>query len=173
MDKDYFDTQDITELLTAALDLGEQLLMCGGEVARVEDTVRRLCTAYGADNIEVFTITSSIIVTAGFPGRGSVTQTRRVSGLKFNLSALEALNDLSRRACNYRMPPEELKEELRRISLLPRYNFGANCVIWALISGSFCLFFGGSWLDGVVSAGIGMILCIVQSFKREKYINAL
>ena len=164
--------RELTELVSAALDLGEQLLICGGEVSRVEDTVRRLCQAYGADHIDVFTITSSIIVTTRFPDRGSITQTRRVSGLKFNLSALEALNDLSRRACRTKMGPEELRAELLRIAQLPRYNFFQTCGIWALISGSFSVFFGGSWLDGIVAAAIGILLCLMQAVFAKLEINS-
>lgn len=101
--------RELTELVSAAMDLGEQLLICGGEVSRVEDTIRRLCIAYGAENVDVFTITSCVIVTADFGEKGSISQTRRVSGTKFNLSALEALNDLSRRACSSRMAPSALR----------------------------------------------------------------
>ena len=68
-------SSELTHLVATAMDLGEQLLMSGGEVARVEDTMRRLCHAYGADSVDVLTITSSIILTANFPGKGSVTQT--------------------------------------------------------------------------------------------------
>ena len=48
------------QLLSAALDLGEQMLICGGEVNRVEDTICRLCKAYGAKKVDVFSITTCI-----------------------------------------------------------------------------------------------------------------
>ena len=32
----------------------EQLLCCGAEVGRVEDTIRRICLAYGATRADVF-----------------------------------------------------------------------------------------------------------------------
>ena len=115
--------RELTELVSAAMDLGEQLLISGGEVSRVEDTIRRLCIAYGAENVDVFTITSCVIVTADFGEKGSISQTRRVSGTKFNLSALEALNDLSRRACSSRMAPSALRKELNRIAQLPKYTY--------------------------------------------------
>lgn len=173
MDSEFYEkNRELTELVSSALDLGEQLLICGGEVSRVEDTIRRLCQAYGADRIDVFTITSSVIVTARFPGSGSVTQTRRVSGLKFNLSALEALNGLSRRACMTKMPPEELRKELRQIEALPRYNFFQSCGIWALIAGSFSIFFGGSCLDGAAAAAIGVLLCMMQTVFVRLQINS-
>ena len=51
-------------LMTAIMDAGELLAMHGAEVSRVEDTITRLCKAYGFVRADVFTITSSIIVTA-------------------------------------------------------------------------------------------------------------
>lgn len=165
------DMDTLTSLVAAALDLGEQLLICGGEVSRVEDTMIRLLHAYGAESVDAFTITSSIVLTAYFPGKGSVTQTRRISSNQFNLTALEALNDLSRRACALRMGPEDLRRELERINGLPTYAFWQICGIWALISGSFSLFFGGAWIDGLVAAGIGVILCVAQAMLLRLEVN--
>ena len=45
------DTLDL--LLSAILDMGELLLTSGAEVLRVEDTLKRLCTAYGFSQINV------------------------------------------------------------------------------------------------------------------------
>ena len=163
--------RELTELVSAAMDLGEQLLISGGEGSRGEDTIRRLCIAYGAENVDVFTITSCVIVTADFGEKGSISQTRRVSGTKFNLSALEALNDLSRRACSSRMAPSALRKELNRIAQLPKYTYGQTCGIWALIASSFSLFFGGNGYDAVFAGVIGAILFIVQSVFTRMEIN--
>ena len=54
-------------LLTCILDMGEILLTSGAEIIRVEDTLNRLCSAYGFTQINVFSITSSIVLTAHCP----------------------------------------------------------------------------------------------------------
>jgi len=164
--------RELTQFVSGALDLGEELLISGGEVSRVEDTIRRLCMAYGAESVDVFTITSSVIVTADFGERGCITQTRRISGLKFNLSAFEALNSLSRRACSERMEPVRLREELNHIGSLPKYSYGQNCGIWALIASSFSLFFGGNFFDSVLSGFIAVILFVVQNFLGKLRVNS-
>ena len=51
------------EYLYRILDIGQYMLQCGGEVSRVEDSIRRLCLSFGAERADVFTITSSIVVT--------------------------------------------------------------------------------------------------------------
>ena len=47
-------------LLCLALDVGEGMLKNGGEISRVEDTIERICKAYGAAHVEVFSIISFI-----------------------------------------------------------------------------------------------------------------
>lgn len=56
------ETQD-GALLACILDMGELLLTSGAEVMRVEDTLTRLCMVYGFAQADVFTITSSIVLT--------------------------------------------------------------------------------------------------------------
>ena len=53
-------------LLSCALTIGEKMLCSGAEVSRVEDSIIRICSAYGADRVDVFTITSSIVVSVSF-----------------------------------------------------------------------------------------------------------
>ena len=52
------------QLVDASLDMGKALLLAGGEVTRVEDTITRILHAYGMHKVGVFTITSLIEVTA-------------------------------------------------------------------------------------------------------------
>ena len=46
-------------LLSYALTIGEKMLCSGAEVSRVEDSIVRICSAYGSSCVNVFTITSS------------------------------------------------------------------------------------------------------------------
>lgn len=50
--------------LSCVMDIGEQMLVCGAEVHRVEDSVARMCKSIGAKRVDVFIITSSMVVTA-------------------------------------------------------------------------------------------------------------
>ena len=45
------------------MGIGEQMLLCGAEVHRVEDSMERVCLAFGAKRVDVFSITSSLVVT--------------------------------------------------------------------------------------------------------------
>ena len=85
------------EYLPVFLDMGDALLGSGAEIFRVEDTLNRMGYACGATQMNVFVITSSIVVTMEFPGDGARTQTRRIRENGGNdFTRLEQLNDLSR-----------------------------------------------------------------------------
>ncbi len=151
---------ELSELLHLFLDIGEAIHRAGGEIFRVEDTIARLGTAYGAVRTDVFAIPSGMEVTMSFPGDIELTRTRRIRGGGTDLRALEALNDLSRRICASPMSASELRAAIRATervgSRLPVY-FGS-----ALASGSFAVFFGGRLLDGVIGALFGLLICFLQ-----------
>lgn len=159
--------------LGIAMDIGERLLICGAEVSRVEDTITRICRAYGAQRVDVFTITSSIVVSAWGEGNIPITQTRRVTGLSTDLHALSELNNLSRRICSERPDNASVAAALKRIDSRPRYNFKWQLFIWALVSSSFSIFFGGTWRDAIASAIIGILLKLLQTGIGKLKVNSL
>ncbi len=160
------------EYLYRVLDIGQYMLQCGGEVSRVEDSIRRLCLAFGAERADVFTITSSIVVTIYSTRFGAVTQTRRITGSAYDLHRLELLNQLSRRICTEHLSLEDTGRALRAIVNTPQYSFGVQVFTYALISASFSLFFGGSWLDAAASGVIGVVLKCMDRLIRRTEANA-
>ena len=160
-------------VLDCALSIGEQLLISGAEVGRVEDTIRRICTAYGAERVDVFSITSSIITTMYGESFGSCTQTRRVSSAQNDLSRMDRLNELSRQICAGLPAPAQIRASLAQIEAGPRFSFRAMLLIYALISGSFSVFFGGEWMDMLASAIIGILLKFLESFIKKGSVNTL
>ena len=160
------------EYLYRILDIGQYMLQCGGEVSRVEDSIRRLCIAFGAERADVFTITSSIVVTIYAQSFGAVTQTRRITGSFYDLHRLEQLNQLCRRICAEHLSLAETEAGLRDILTTPQYGFGIQVLTYALISASFSLFFGGSWLDAAASGVIGVGLKCLDRVIRRTEANA-
>lgn len=146
------------QFLFCALNIGEQMLLCGAEVGRVEDSVRRICKAYGAERTDVFTITSSIVVTVYGERFGVVTQTRRISGMKQDFTKLDQLNALSRAICSEHLPVEEVDRRYQEILKGRGYPLPALVLVYGVVSAAFSLFFGGSAMDAAVSAVIGMLL---------------
>lgn len=153
------DTQARREAaLACILDLGELLLTSGAEVMRVEDTVARLCAAYGFETTDVFTITSSIVVTARAPDGRVLTQTRRIRERSTDLGCVERVNALSRRLCASPLPVEELPDAVREAACGPRWPDSVQLAVYVCVSAVFTLFFGGSPADALAAAAAGAVL---------------
>lgn len=106
---------DYNELLTCALDIGELMLISGAEIGRVEDSVKRIVSAYDIARADIFTITSNIVVTLT-PGSGvPITQTRRILRYDTDLEKLHSLNNLSRYICREKPNAEYIAAEVARI----------------------------------------------------------
>jgi len=149
-------------VLACILDMGELLLTNGGEVFRVEDTLSRLCAAYGFQRINVFSITSSIVLTVECPDGRILTQTRRIVTRGTNLQCVAQVNALSRKLCANPVSVAEFREKLDSIRREKTYSRPVIAMAYALISSVFAVFFGGSWLDGLAAALSGLVVFFAQ-----------
>ena len=154
------DEKQMNRRLSMIMEMGEILLISGAEVSRVEDTITRLCRAraYGFARADVFTITSSIVVTASAPGGEAYTQTRRIRERGTDLSKVEKINALSRRICAAPLELSELEREIAEIRSAKGTPQSLQFVMYVVISFALSVFFGGSWADGAASALSGAIL---------------
>lgn len=164
--------REANELLYMALDIGEQMLHSGAEVSRVEDTIDRICKAYGAQRVDVFTITASIVVTMYSEDFGPITQTRRITGQEFDLHRLDCLNQLSREICAQKLSLEEIRQRIGAVGEEKKYPFYVQVFIFAFISGSFSLFFGGSMQDALVSCIVGIGLKYMKLAAERLQMNS-
>ena len=111
---------EVSQFLRVLIKMGEALQNSGAEVFRVEDTLNRIAAAYGAEEVDIFVITSSIVVTLTMPDLPPQTQTRRLRKSTGNdLLELEQLNALSRRICAEKPPVEEFQQQLSTILAQP------------------------------------------------------
>jgi len=149
-------------LLCIALDIGEGILASGGEVNRVEDTVTRICEAYGAVHTEVFAIPSLIIATVHLESGEHATLIRRLGGTSNNLLRLEMYNDISYKICRTTPPLSEVEETVKAVKRKSRQPSWLSVLGSVLGAGSFAVFFGGTWRDGLVTAFIGAVIALLD-----------
>ena len=147
---------NLEQLLACALDIGEQMLISGAEVGRVETSIQLICKAYGCRHTEVFTITSSIILSVEDAEGHHATQTRRITGSSTDLTRVHLLNDLSRRICRQTPDYEYVRNEIERICQQKPFPLWFQALASSLIAFSFAIFFGGSFIDGLVAGVLGL-----------------
>lgn len=160
---------DFTEyLLCLALDVGEGMLKNGAEVARVEDTIERICHAYGAVHVEVFTIISMINAAVRMPDGSYSSQLRRVKQTSTNLDTLEGLNSLSRKICREKPSLDEFDNMLHELKNKRTYPYAVSIIAASLSTGAFCLFFGGGIFDAVITFLIGVGIFFINNFPSKR-----
>lgn len=160
-------------LFKYAMDIGEQMLVSGAEVHRVEESINRMCSAFGAKRVDVFIITSSMVVTVYAEDGATYTQTRRVTTTKFNVERLHMLNQLSREICNKRMSPDEIEEKLQKAVACKQFPSWLECISSAVIAGAFTLFFWGDFAETAVSFFVGAFVWLCLFFARKTIPNNL
>jgi len=125
---------------------GKIMLENGGETYRVEDTMMRIASAYGAEGSQSFVMPTGIM----FAVEGSETSTRlvRISQRSTNLSKVTQVNDISRRIAGGHLQPGEARKLLKEVECAtPMYPLKIQLVLAALASGCFLILYDGTWSD--------------------------
>jgi len=155
------------KMLETWLDIAENLLNSGAEIWRVERTIQRLAASRGVTNVNAFSINTSITLTCTFEDGLILTQTRRIENApSVNMTALEKINDASRRYCRSDMKDDDMKTELAGIKG-ERQGIGYY-IGGALAAGGFALFFGGGIIEALLAAPVGAVVCLFNR-KLGKY----
>jgi len=141
-----------------ALEIGAKMIENGAEICRAEDTVKRILRAKGVQKIEVFCLSSVILVSAD--GKVMLSRIRKNDPC---LSEIDRLNALSRALC-------EGKEFTYREQ---RYPLPVKLVSVVLGTGSFCLFFGGSLYDALLAGLIGILLTLLPHIISTQFAKTL
>lgn len=147
------------------LSLGEAMYYAGAEISRVEESLNRLCKAYGANHVNVYAITSSIVVTIEFPDFPAKTMSRRLHRASMNLDKLEKLNELCRSLVNTPVPIETF---IKRVEDIIKLKASEKLLLLGEIGAgmAFALFFGGNIFDSITAGILALIIFVMQKYLR-------
>lgn len=159
-------------ILAKALDIGENILRCGGEPYRIEDTVTRICIAYGAEFADIFALPSLIIANIRMKDGTHSSQVRRVYQNSNNMYLLEKMNNLSRDICTMKVCLEDVEGEIETAKKgRPFPDF--VCYLGGILgAGGFAVFFGGNLYDALVAAIAGVVVTFFNLHKTA-FVNSM
>ena len=159
--------------LDVLIQMGEALQNSGAEIYRVEDTLNRIGYAYGAEEMNVFVITSSIIITMKMPEKEPLTQTRRLKKTGGNdFVKLEELNELSREICSSHLTMDEFEKRLKKI-VASETDEKMLLIGNIMASASFAVFYGGSILDCIAAGMIGAVIWLLEKYMAPLCLNTI
>ena len=149
-------------ILDKALDIGESILKCGGESHRIEDTVVRICSAYGAEQTDVFALPSLIIAGIRMPDGKTSSHVRRVYKTTNNMYKLDEINEISREICMGKINLEDIDKRLKEVQTSVPYSKIISVIGGMVAAGGFAVFFGGNLYDAFAAAIAGFFVSLMN-----------
>jgi uncharacterized membrane protein YjjP (DUF1212 family) len=169
---------DTNKIIHLAAKAGKLMLENGGETYRVEETIDRICNAYGLHEAESFVTTTGIMLSVTDRYGQTTSIVRRIKVRKVDLEKVSRLNDLSRNIKARGLTSDEVFNELHRIDEIKKYSTGTIVTFSSLGAAFFTLLFGGNIYDFIISFFVGGIIkwCSIKLANinvNEFFINTL
>ena len=158
------------QLLKISALSGKILLESGAEIHRTEDTICRICEAYGVEEASAFVIPTGMFLSFTADGE-SYSRIMRMRGSSLNLERINRVNDISRRCVRQPMPFEEIMAELLQIQQTRNYRPLYVTLAGGFIAMFFTPFFGGSLPDALAAFPVGMLTQFLVQKCEQAQIN--
>lgn len=153
---------DYDGLLNTASTMGVGMLESGAEAYRVEDSLLRLCRAYGAQTGEIFAMPSLLIVSICDPEGHSHTRVRRLYHRGTDLRRVDELNGLCRLVCQETPPFAQVDRELARLADQPGFPPALQIAGYAFVAAFFTPLFGGDFFDALCALAAGISIGLLK-----------
>lgn len=151
---------DIMHVMDFAADLGEEVLVCGGELWRVEEVIRSIFCTYGLQDGGVFMLPHTLIVSArAGDSEEYVMRQKSVGEIIINMEELSRLTTLIHKIHMEKPDPNELKGMLKQAVKGDGYPAAVTVcgMVIALLSLNYLI--GGNLVDAVfIGIGIAIVM---------------
>lgn len=162
---------DINKILHVSTFAGQIILESGGEIYRAEDTIIRICKAYGVNFAESFVTPTGIMVSVSDEKHYTTTLVKRVRLRTVDLQKIHLVNDLSRSLSTENYTLDQVSKKLVEIERLHRYSFFTTLLFAALSAAGFTILFGGKMKDCIAAFIVGIIIKLFTSQADKLNIN--
>lgn len=162
------------ELLHRVMEIAQQMTEVGAEISRVEESITRICRAYGAARVDVYATTSNIIVSVEDERGAVITQTRRIDRTGINMEKLHQYNALVRWMTAATPDTDVICERLSTVQRARNYPLWLSILFYGIIASFFCLFFGSrNWREIITALVVGLFIGGLSALLEKGRINAI
>lgn len=148
---------DVKRVVDMAMHAGKILLKNGGEIFRVEETIKRICGRFHVNHVDIFSMSHGIFVSAENENGEAYTKVNHVPLSSSHLGIVAEVNELSREISAGRVKLEEAEERLEKIEKIPPKKRWFQYMAAGLASGTFALMLGSSVPEAVAAFLIGFL----------------
>lgn len=151
--------EHLKKVLRLTAGVGEELLRCGAEIARVEDTMNRIALHYGVTRRQIFIISNGVFVNLEMDGEAKNVSIEHIPEIIVNLDRLCEINNLSREIEYCDISLDEALERFDHIREGKPQKKWVNILASGIGAGAFCCLFGGDWTDCLGAVLTGLLIC--------------
>lgn len=137
--------------MQTACQAGRILLESGAETYRVEETMTRICDAYGMEESHSFVLPTGVFLTV-IHEDNTKTMVVRVKRRAVNLDLVDQINTLSRQAADHQHDLASFRLRLKEIESTRQMPLSVALLAAAMCGSAFAIFYQGSALDALASA---------------------
>lgn len=148
---------DVKRVVDMAMHAGKILLKNGGEIFRVEETIKRICGRFHVNHVDIFSMSHGIFVSAENENGEAYTKVNHVPLSSSHLGIVAEVNELSREISAGRVKLEEAEERLEKIEKIPPKKRWFQYMAAGFASGTFALMLGSSVSEAVAAFLIGFL----------------
>jgi len=144
--------KDIEYILDFTVHLGREMLFAGANLERVNETMERVCKAYGLHEVSIFSLSSTISVSAKDADGDTKSRQVSVPGAAIHLDKLRRLYNVAHKICDETPGPDKLQDMLYESVMVPSYNKWIEMLGFLIAITTLCRIFGGGWQEVIVVA---------------------
>lgn len=164
---------DYPKIVQGILDIGEEMLKCGAENFRLDDSLYRMCDSYGFKRYDVFVIPSNIQITVETPDGEIITQIRHIESSTFDYDKLDYLNDLSRYVCRNQPDADEINRRLQEVMNRKGLSTPLKLLAAGMSGAGFSILFGAGIKDALIAVVAAAIIVLVGDIVSKREHNVL
>ena len=162
------------KLMHSILKIAEEMISAGAEVYRIEESLKYMCSAYGAVRTDAFVTTSYMTLDIEREDGVSLTASRRFETCSFDVERIARLNDLVRYITKVKPSAEEIDERLKTALIHKQYTIWQRILFSVIVASSFTVFFGcRDIVEILASSVIGFITAILSCIADRIKLNGM
>lgn len=159
---------DNKEILSLAIEIGKTLLECGGEIYRVEDTIKRILNTFEIKNYNVYVLSNGIFASTDENNENGCCMIRQVPLDDIHLGKIAAVNQLSREICAHKYDIADAWEKLDLCRKMPPYQPWIQSLSCGTGCACFAILFGGNFFDALLVLSLGICLQYFRLYQKKK-----
>lgn len=151
----------VSKLLKVIKLSAQTLLENGGEIYRVEETIKYICKSNGVKEVDSIATPTGIYITISIDGMESNTIVRRIKKRSINLDKLNRVINISRQLTVHNISLDEAIEQLESIRNEQEIHNKFSVLYSGVSAGFFALLFGGGIIEFFIALISGITVTLV------------